>query len=29
LHQKDDATPLFPTEHHDHSHEHPGHSHGH
>jgi len=29
LHQKDDATPLFPTEHHDHSHNHPGREHGH
>ena len=32
LHEKDDAAPLFPTEHHehhDHSHDHPGHSHDH
>jgi len=29
LHKKDDATPLFPTEHHDHSHNHPGREHGH
>jgi len=28
LHDKDDATPLFPTEHHDHSHD-PGHHHDH